>query len=262
MCPGSSGLVGVPGWGSWGGCRGMCRGGGQGMCQGVGVPGRGPRGGASAHMLTGLSGSWQPIMKFINDQYEKYLQEEVNINRKKRIPDTRVHCCLYFIPATGHSYVLARGRGGGALHAPRRPHRTPPPTLQLEARAGQDAPRPAFHAVGPPSAPAGSEAADPPSPRPWAPGYTLTHVLPSQPQAPGHRVHEAPKQSGQHRSGHRQGRHADPGGAGPLQTAGRAHSPGPRPRLGRSGAAEGPAGAACRGFIRQKRERERAVLPR
>lgn len=49
--------------------------------------------------------SWQPIMKFINDQYEKYLQEEVNINRKKRIPDTRVHCCLYFIPATGHSYV-------------------------------------------------------------------------------------------------------------------------------------------------------------
>lgn len=44
-------------------------------------------------------------MKFINEQYEKYLQEEVNINRKKRIPDTRVHCCLYFIPATGHSYV-------------------------------------------------------------------------------------------------------------------------------------------------------------
>nr|XP_028572882.1 septin-9 isoform X2 [Podarcis muralis] len=46
---------------------------------------------------------WQPIMKFINDQYEKYLQEELNINRKKRIPDTRVHCCIYFIPATGHS---------------------------------------------------------------------------------------------------------------------------------------------------------------
>ncbi|XP_018093112.1 septin 9 S homeolog isoform X3 [Xenopus laevis] len=46
---------------------------------------------------------WMPIMKFINDQYEKYLKEEVNINRKKRIPDTRVHCCIYFIPATGHS---------------------------------------------------------------------------------------------------------------------------------------------------------------
>ncbi|XP_069023378.1 septin 9b isoform X1 [Embiotoca jacksoni] len=45
---------------------------------------------------------WQPIMKFINDQYEVYLQEEININRKKRIPDSRVHCCIYFIPPTGH----------------------------------------------------------------------------------------------------------------------------------------------------------------
>ena len=62
--------------------------------------------------------SWQPIMQFINDQYEKYLQEEVNINRKKRIPDTRVHCCLYFIPATGHSYVpLARSGAGWARAA-------------------------------------------------------------------------------------------------------------------------------------------------
>lgn len=46
--------------------------------------------------------SWRPIMKFINDQYEAYLQEEININRKKRIPDSRVHCCIYFIPPTGH----------------------------------------------------------------------------------------------------------------------------------------------------------------
>ncbi|XP_061159512.1 neuronal-specific septin-3-like isoform X7 [Syngnathus typhle] len=45
---------------------------------------------------------WQPIMRFINDQYEAYLQEEININRKKRIPDSRVHCCIYFIPPTGH----------------------------------------------------------------------------------------------------------------------------------------------------------------
>ena len=29
----------------------------------------------------------------------------MNIARKKRIPDTRVHCCLYFISPTGHSYV-------------------------------------------------------------------------------------------------------------------------------------------------------------
>ncbi|NP_001314904.1 septin 9b isoform b [Danio rerio] len=45
---------------------------------------------------------WQPIMKFINTQYEQYLQEEINIDRKKRIPDSRVHCCIYFIPPTGH----------------------------------------------------------------------------------------------------------------------------------------------------------------
>lgn len=54
------------------------------------------------HLLPAPSSSWQPIMKFINDQYEAYLQEEININRKKRIPDTRVHCCIYFIPPTGH----------------------------------------------------------------------------------------------------------------------------------------------------------------
>nr|XP_055060656.1 neuronal-specific septin-3 isoform X1 [Misgurnus anguillicaudatus] len=46
---------------------------------------------------------WEPISKYINEQYEKFLKEEVNISRKKRIPDTRVHCCLYFISPTGHS---------------------------------------------------------------------------------------------------------------------------------------------------------------
>ncbi|XP_007886692.1 neuronal-specific septin-3 isoform X3 [Callorhinchus milii] len=46
---------------------------------------------------------WQPIMKFINNQYETYLKEELTVNRKKRIPDTRVHCCIYFIAPTGHS---------------------------------------------------------------------------------------------------------------------------------------------------------------
>ncbi|CAL8332314.1 unnamed protein product [Lota lota] len=46
---------------------------------------------------------WEPIGKYINEQYEKFLKEEVNITRKKRIPDTRVHCCLYFISPTGHS---------------------------------------------------------------------------------------------------------------------------------------------------------------
>ncbi|KAK3574676.1 hypothetical protein QTP86_011583 [Hemibagrus guttatus] len=41
---------------------------------------------------------WMPIMKFINEQYETFLQEEVNISRKKKIPDTRVHCLHLFHP--------------------------------------------------------------------------------------------------------------------------------------------------------------------
>ena len=46
--------------------------------------------------------SWAPILEYVNDQFAQYLHEEVNIVRKRLIPDTRVHCCLYFIPPTGH----------------------------------------------------------------------------------------------------------------------------------------------------------------
>ncbi|XP_049599822.1 neuronal-specific septin-3 isoform X2 [Syngnathus scovelli] len=45
---------------------------------------------------------WEPIVMYINEQYEKYLREELHVNRKRRIPDTRVHCCIYFLAATGH----------------------------------------------------------------------------------------------------------------------------------------------------------------
>ncbi|XP_058508680.1 neuronal-specific septin-3 isoform X3 [Solea solea] len=45
---------------------------------------------------------WEPIVKYVNEQYEKYLREELHVNRKRRIPDSRVHCCVYFLPATGH----------------------------------------------------------------------------------------------------------------------------------------------------------------
>ncbi|XP_071357588.1 septin-9 isoform X1 [Trachinotus anak] len=45
---------------------------------------------------------WEPIVKYVNEQYEKYLREELHVNRKRRIPDSRVHCCIYFLPATGH----------------------------------------------------------------------------------------------------------------------------------------------------------------
>ncbi|XP_051820364.1 septin-12 isoform X2 [Antechinus flavipes] len=45
---------------------------------------------------------WDPILNYINDQYERYLQEEVLITRQHHIPDTRVHICVYFVPPTGH----------------------------------------------------------------------------------------------------------------------------------------------------------------
>ncbi|XP_045676620.1 septin-12 [Phyllostomus hastatus] len=45
---------------------------------------------------------WDPILGYINEQYEQYLQEEILITRQRYIPDTRVHCCIYFVPPTGH----------------------------------------------------------------------------------------------------------------------------------------------------------------
>ncbi|XP_074866379.1 septin-12 isoform X2 [Carettochelys insculpta] len=45
---------------------------------------------------------WDPIVEYINEQYEKYLREELLVSRKRRIPDTRVHSCVYFVPPTGH----------------------------------------------------------------------------------------------------------------------------------------------------------------
>uniref|UniRef100_K7G8N7 Septin 12 n=1 Tax=Pelodiscus sinensis TaxID=13735 RepID=K7G8N7_PELSI len=45
---------------------------------------------------------WDPIIKYISEQYEKYLREEILISRQRKIPDTRVHGCVYFVPPTGH----------------------------------------------------------------------------------------------------------------------------------------------------------------
>lgn len=45
---------------------------------------------------------WEPIVSYVNEQYEHYLREELNVKRKRHIPDTRVHCCIYFLPPTGH----------------------------------------------------------------------------------------------------------------------------------------------------------------
>jgi septin 6/8/11 len=48
--------------------------------------------------------SVQPIMDYIDQQYENYLQEELKIKRNlTSFHDTRVHACIYFISPTGHS---------------------------------------------------------------------------------------------------------------------------------------------------------------
>jgi septin 6/8/11 len=43
------------------------------------------------------------LVKYVEDQFEKYLEEELRIKRNlKDFPDPRVHLCLYFINPTGH----------------------------------------------------------------------------------------------------------------------------------------------------------------
>ncbi|NXD85691.1 SEP10 protein, partial [Halcyon senegalensis] len=48
--------------------------------------------------------SYQPIVDYIDAQFEAYLQEELKINRSLfSYHDTRIHVCIYFISPTGHS---------------------------------------------------------------------------------------------------------------------------------------------------------------
>ncbi|NXJ65428.1 SEP10 protein, partial [Rostratula benghalensis] len=48
--------------------------------------------------------SYQPIVDYIDAQFEAYLQEELKIRRSLfSYHDTRIHVCLYFISPTGHS---------------------------------------------------------------------------------------------------------------------------------------------------------------
>eukprot|EP00126_Sphaerothecum_destruens_P013238 Sdes_comp22653_c0_seq1m21076 len=48
------------------------------------------------------SDCWKPIEQYVNAQMDNYFEEETSINRKKKIPDTKVHCCIYFLAPTGH----------------------------------------------------------------------------------------------------------------------------------------------------------------
>ena len=49
------------------------------------------------------TGTWNGISDYIEERYEEYLRRESQVNRdvSERPPDTRVHCCLYFLPGLG-----------------------------------------------------------------------------------------------------------------------------------------------------------------
>ena len=41
-------------------------------------------------------------IQFLENQFELYLNAESRVDRPTKIPDTRVHACLYFIAPSGH----------------------------------------------------------------------------------------------------------------------------------------------------------------
>lgn len=47
------------------------------------------------------SESFQPIVSYVERQFENYLRDESGLNRRN-ITDNRVHCCFYFINPSGH----------------------------------------------------------------------------------------------------------------------------------------------------------------
>ena len=48
------------------------------------------------------SNCWDPVISYVESQYEAFLDAETRVNRITAMPDTRVHACLYFIAPSGH----------------------------------------------------------------------------------------------------------------------------------------------------------------
>ena len=48
------------------------------------------------------SNCWDPVISYVESQYEAFLDAETRVNRVTAMPDTRVHACLYFIAPSGH----------------------------------------------------------------------------------------------------------------------------------------------------------------
>lgn len=47
------------------------------------------------------SNCWMPVIDYIESKYEEFLNAESRVTRRQ-IPDSRVHCCLYFVAPSGH----------------------------------------------------------------------------------------------------------------------------------------------------------------
>jgi len=48
------------------------------------------------------SDCWEPVISHVESQYEAFLDAETRVNRVAKMPDSRVHACLYFIAPSGH----------------------------------------------------------------------------------------------------------------------------------------------------------------
>jgi septin 3/9/12 len=46
--------------------------------------------------------AWEPVVKYIKDQYSLYLRRELTPARERSITDTRVHAVIYFVFPSGH----------------------------------------------------------------------------------------------------------------------------------------------------------------
>jgi septin 3/9/12 len=46
---------------------------------------------------------WDPVIRYVKDQYSLFLRKELTPQREKRLPDSRIHAVLFFISPTGHA---------------------------------------------------------------------------------------------------------------------------------------------------------------
>ena len=53
------------------------------------------------------SNCWNPILEYLEEKFEEFLEGETRVNRNHCKPDTRVHACLYFIAPTGGSLIFS-----------------------------------------------------------------------------------------------------------------------------------------------------------